>query len=172
MSTLRPLLSPDCFADKYVGPLLLAVLEHADPEVVLTSSHADDRFMDVLRDASMSSFPLFIAHILTIQLKSVEVSGGIFRIRPHKDFAPAKGRDRLLSLHFLSELVADDANSNNQTSSDLDHESGSEPRNAYEFMRRRRDVTGDPAMKRWNASIRLSNFAALDSTPLCVRLAY
>jgi len=36
-------------------------------------------------------------------------------------------------------------------------------------MRRRRDEIGDPAVKRWNASIRLSNFANIDNSSLCVR---
>jgi len=45
----------------------------------------------------------------------------------------------------------------------------SEPRNAYEFMRRRKDTHGDPSLKRWNASIRMSNFTATDTSPLSVR---
>lgn len=95
----------------------------------------------------------------------VEAKGGIFQIRPHKDFVPTKGRDRLLSLRLLSDLPlskeADLCNS-------YDITSGSEPRNAYDFMKRRRDAGSDPTMKRWNASIRLANFASVESSPLCV----
>lgn len=95
---------------------------------------------------------------------SVDASGGVFQIRPHKDFSPVKGRDRVLSLRLLSELppeITDD-----RTSSDPD--AGSEPRNAYDFMRHRRQAAGDPTIQTWNASIRLSNYTAVDSAPLCV----
>ncbi|KAJ3538338.1 hypothetical protein NM688_g6534 [Phlebia brevispora] len=46
--------------------------------------------------------------------------------------------------------------------------SDSEPRNAYDFMNRRREPNGDPTTQRWNASIRLANYAAIESAPLCV----
>ncbi|KAG6907882.1 hypothetical protein DXG01_007046 [Tephrocybe rancida] len=45
---------------------------------------------------------------------------------------------------------------------------GSNTGNAYDFMRKRRDVTGDPTLKKWNALIRLSNFTAVDTSPLCM----
>jgi len=35
-------------------------------------------------------------------------------------------------------------------------------------MRRRKDTHGDPSLKRWNASIRMSNFTT-DTSPLSVR---
>ena len=94
----------------------------------------------------------------------VDASGGTFQVRPHKDFSAARGRDRILSLRLLAELPADVLQ--DAPSSELD--SASEPRNAYEFMRRRPEVGGDPAMQRWNASIRLANHASLEATPLCV----
>lgn len=94
----------------------------------------------------------------------MEVSGGIFQIRPHREFVPAKGHDRLLSLRLLSDLPIEDINET--SSSDLS--SNSDPRNAYDFMKRRREVGADPSLKQWNASIRLSNFASVDSSPLCV----
>jgi DNA mismatch repair protein MSH5 len=97
----------------------------------------------------------------------VEASGGVFQIRSHRDFVPSKGRDRLLSLRLLSELPFEDMNN---ASSDLS--SNSEPRNAYEFMRRRQETGADPTLKRWNASIRLSNFASVESSPLCVSLSH
>ncbi|KIM89101.1 hypothetical protein PILCRDRAFT_211886 [Piloderma croceum F 1598] len=122
----------------------LSKMQQADPDVVLTSSKADDNFMDILRD-------------------HMEASGGVFQIRPHRDFVPSKGRDRLLSLRLLSELPFEDMNN---ASSDLS--SNSEPRNAYEFMRRQQETGADPTLKRWNASIRLSNFASVESSPLCM----
>ncbi|KAJ7819398.1 DNA mismatch repair protein MutS [Mycena olivaceomarginata] len=121
------------------------------PDVLLTSSRSEDEFMDVAR-----------AHM--------DASGGVFQIRPHKEFVASKGRERLLSLRLLSELPQD--NSDLPASSEI----GSTPsnsngttRNVYDFMRRRHAVTGgDPTTKRWNASIRLSNFTSVESSPLCV----
>ncbi|PIL22345.1 hypothetical protein GSI_15033 [Ganoderma sinense ZZ0214-1] len=125
--------------------LAKALLEQAGPDVVLTSSKADDNFIDVLRD-------------------HVDGSGGTFQVRPHKEFIPLKGRDRLLSLRLLSQLPA---RSNEQdTASELG--SVSEPRNAYDFMRRRRETGNDPTIQKWNASIRLANFAAIENSPLCL----
>ena len=95
----------------------------------------------------------------------MEWTENTFQIRPAKDFIVSKGRDRLLSLRILSELSIEDEYG---SSHDMSSES-SEPKNAYDFMKRRRNVTGDPTMKRWNASIRVGNFAAVDGAPLCVR---
>lgn len=97
---------------------------------------------------------------------SAEASGNTFQIRPHREFLASKGRNRLLSLRFLAELSED---------SDVISEVSSDPstrtdvRNAYDFMQRRNQVRGDPNAKRWNAAIRLANFASLESAPLCVR---
>ncbi|KAI0352675.1 hypothetical protein OH77DRAFT_1513212 [Trametes cingulata] len=125
-----------------------AFLEQACPDVVLTSSKADDNFMDVCRD----------------HVRLVDGSGGMFQVRPHKDFLPHKGRDRLLSLRLLSELpLVQDLDGDPSES-----ENTSEPRNAYDFMRRRREVGGDPILQKWNASVRLANFASVESSPLCL----
>ncbi|KAL0069824.1 hypothetical protein AAF712_003094 [Marasmius tenuissimus] len=122
------------------------VLEQVNPDVVLTSSRSDDGFIDIIRD-------------------HMDASNGLFQIRPHKDFSTSKGRDRLLSLRLLSDLPEDD--STTHTSSDVD--SGvSEPRNAYDFMRRRRENVQDPMTKRWNASIRLANSVSVESSPFCM----
>ncbi|KAJ6585066.1 DNA mismatch repair protein MutS [Mycena capillaripes] len=129
--------------------LTTMLLEQASPEVLLTSSRSDDEFMDVAR-----------AHM--------DASGGVFEIRPHKEFVPSKGRERLLSLRLLSELPQED--NDLPASSEIGStSSNSDTRNAYDFMRRRHATTGgDPTMKRWNASIRLSNFTSVDSSPLCI----
>jgi DNA mismatch repair protein MSH5 len=42
--------------------------------------------------------------------------------------------------------------------------------NAYDFMSRRREEAGDPTLKHWNASIRLSNFSCAENSPLCVSI--
>ncbi|THV00846.1 hypothetical protein K435DRAFT_750810 [Dendrothele bispora CBS 962.96] len=118
------------------------ILEQASPDVALTSSRSDDLFIDTVRDF-------------------MDSSGGILQIRPYKEFSATRGRDRLLSLQFLSDLSCQDA--------DIMHPSESSEtrsKNAYDFMKKR--VIGDPATKKWNASIRLSNFVAVESSPLCM----
>ncbi|KAJ7675742.1 DNA mismatch repair protein MutS [Mycena polygramma] len=129
--------------------LTTMLLEQASPDVLLTSSRSDDEFMDITR-----------AHM--------DASGGVFQIRPHKEFVASKGRERLLSLRLLSELPQDDGEL--PASSELGStSSNSEIRNAYDFMRRRQEAAGgDPTLKRWNASIRLSNFTSVDTSPLCI----
>lgn len=97
----------------------------------------------------------------------METAGGLFQIRPHKDFTPSKGKDRLLSLRLLSDIPLETLE--DSATSSLSVTSNSEgPRNAYDFMKRRQDMGADPTLKRWNASIRLANFASADSSPLCV----
>ena len=97
----------------------------------------------------------------------METAGGLFQIRPHKDFVPSKGKDRLLSLRLLSEIpleaLEDSAISSLSVTSNSDV-----PKNAYDFMKRRQDMGTDPTLKRRNASIRLANFASAESSPLCV----
>lgn len=97
----------------------------------------------------------------SINTYSVTASGGFFQIRPQKDFRPERGRNHALSLGLLSDLPED-------TIDRPDLDASAEPRNAYEFMQRRRSAEGNPALKRWNASVRMSNFAALDISPFAV----
>ncbi|KAL1744418.1 DNA mismatch repair protein MutS [Schizophyllum fasciatum] len=129
--------------------LTQTLLEQAHPDIILTSSRGDDEFIDKLRDHA-------------------EASGGHFQIRPHKEFNTAKGRDRLFSLPLLSELPMQ----YEQDAPSSDSGSGASGlRNAYDFMRNRRNADGnggDPTLKRWNASIRLANFASVDSSPLSI----
>ncbi|KAA1469886.1 hypothetical protein DENSPDRAFT_649174 [Dentipellis sp. KUC8613] len=120
------------------------LLEQVSPDVLLTSSKADDQFTDICRDFA----------------DTVDV---FFQIRPHKDFNPRKGLNRMLTLGFLSDLQDDDPGQEA-----VDSDSLSDARNAYEFMTRRKNDQGDPSLKRWNASVRMSNFASLDNAPLCI----
>ncbi|KAJ6508696.1 muts domain V-domain-containing protein [Mycena sanguinolenta] len=131
--------------------LTTMVLEQANPDVLLTSSRSDDEFMDVAR-----------AHM--------DASGGVFEIRKHKEFVPSKGHERLLSLRLLSEFPQDDGDlpASSDIGSSTPSNSDGVTRNAYDFMRRRHAATGGDPMKRWNASIRLSNFASVETSPLCV----
>lgn len=66
---------------------------------------------------------------------------------------------------MLSELMDCDVDE----TATSDKSSDSEPPNAYDFMKRRRQLNGDPTTQRWNASVRLANYASLESSPLCVR---
>lgn len=95
----------------------------------------------------------------------VDSASGTFQIRPFKEFMTSKGRDRLLSLSRLTDFSTEDTDL--PPSSDNDSNS-SRPANAYDFMRSRRGANGDPTTKRWNASIRLANFASVEESPLCV----
>lgn len=106
---------------------------------------------------------------LPTSIHTVDQTGGVFEIRPHKDFVPAKGRDRILSLKLLADLPVPPTAPASTSSHSSSEPSSDPPRNAYDFMRRRIDVTGDPAIKKWYASIRVGNFAAIEQSPLCVR---
>jgi DNA mismatch repair protein MSH5 len=90
---------------------------------------------------------------------------GQFQVRPWKEFTAARGLARLQSLPLLAGALASETNE--------DHESGSagEPRNAYDFMRRRGNQATHPALTHWIADVRLGNFT-LDSatTPFCVSI--
>ena len=93
---------------------------------------------------------------------AVASSGGFFQIRPQKDFRPERGRNNVLSLGLLSDLPE-------EIHDPPDSDTSAEPGNAYEFMRRRRKTEGgDPTLRRWNASVRMSNFATLDTSPFAV----
>jgi DNA mismatch repair protein MSH5 len=89
----------------------------------------------------------------------------LFVIRPQKDFSANKGRSKLISLRLLSELptgASDGASEPARLTSSPPAE------NAYDFMRRQRVESGDPFLARWNASIRMDNFASMNNSPLCV----
>lgn len=137
-------------------------MEQVSPDIVLTSSKADDKFTDVLSEHSMSNELYLYAYIHT---RGVDASEGTLQIRPHKDFTPSKGRHHILSLRLLAELPADYLGGLSRTDSDLGPETA---RDAYDFMRRRKEFNGDPDMQRWNAAVRLANFASVEEAPLCV----
>ncbi|KAF8158095.1 hypothetical protein B0H34DRAFT_749503 [Crassisporium funariophilum] len=122
------------------------LLEQVHPDIVLTSSKADEDFIDCVNE-------------------HMESGDATFQIRPFKEFVASKGRDRLLSLSRFTNFTAED--NELPASSDADSTS-SRPNNAYDFMRARREFTGDPTTKRWNASIRLANFASVETSPLCM----
>ncbi|KIL63255.1 hypothetical protein M378DRAFT_187097 [Amanita muscaria Koide BX008] len=120
------------------------VLEQSDASIVLTSSNSDEEFMDTLRECS-------------------EKAGAFFQIRPRREFVPGQGRNRLLSLRLFAALPPEQVKDSQDARSDSTH-----AKNAYDFMRSRQEVDGDPTQMRWNATIRLSNFASVDSSPLCM----
>ncbi|KAF8578057.1 hypothetical protein K439DRAFT_1654890 [Ramaria rubella] len=139
-------------ADSAHYDLTEMVMEQASPEVVITSSKSDDTFIEKVRDISSST-------------------NTAFQIRPNREFNPTKGYDRLLTLRFLASLPE----TSNTTSSDSDPDTAGsvsdEPRNAYDFMRKRHMEIGDPGIQRWNATIRLSNFFSVERSPCCISAA-
>ncbi|KAF4590716.1 MutS protein msh5 [Pleurotus pulmonarius] len=129
--------------------LIKMVLEQASADVILTSSRSDDGFIDCLQEHSTGT-------------------SSTFQIRPHKDFTPQKGRDRLLSLELLAQVPNGNHEPGSSDGSDSTMNSGLPSRNAYDFMKRRGAPVGDPTRRRWGASIRMSNFVSADSSPLCM----
>ncbi|KIY71247.1 hypothetical protein CYLTODRAFT_346399 [Cylindrobasidium torrendii FP15055 ss-10] len=125
------------------------VFEQSSPDLVLTTSKADDQFIETMREL-------------------VDGSGGVFQIRAYKDFNPGKGRDRLASLQLLADLPPETYESINSTGSSSPS-SGGHLRNASAYMSsRRQEAGGDPTLKRWTAAIRLSNYTSMDAAPLCL----
>jgi DNA mismatch repair protein MSH5 len=142
------------------------VLDQIKPDIVLTSSKADETFLDTLSDHSASDLQLMWSlYVSYLSNLLVDSASGIFQIRPFKEFMASKGRDKLLSLSRLTVFFTEDTDL--PPSSDNDSNS-SRPTNVYDFMRSRRGANGDPTTKRWNASIRLANFASVEESPLCV----
>ena len=90
---------------------------------------------------------------------------GILQIRPQKDYTVSKGREKLYSLRLLSELPDQDSAEDDASAVSSNVR---EPTNAYDYMRQRKGINDDPMLKRWNASIRMSNFANTDGAALCV----
>jgi DNA mismatch repair protein MSH5 len=145
-------------------PHVYIVLDQVKPDIVLTSSKADETFLDAVSDHSASDLQLMWLYASYLSNSPVDSASGTFQIRPFKEFMKSKGRDRLLSLSRLTDFSTD---TDLPPSSDNDSNS-SRPANAYDFMRSRREANGDPTTKRWNASIRLANFASVEESPLCV----
>ena len=97
-----------------------------------------------------------------------DANEGTFVIRPQKDFQASKGHSRLTGLRLLTEFrsnVSEETSEVSRHDSDNIEHSGSDP---YNFMRRRVIEGVDPATLNWNASVRMDNFATLNSSPLCV----
>lgn len=148
------------------------VLEQMSPDVVLTSSKSDENFIDTIRDYCKVFFPDF-SHNAYIHLfwGSVDTTNAIFQIRPYKEFNSTRGRDRLLYLNRLADLPMNETIALETVPGESTGGGGGGVScNAYDFMSRRREETGDPTMKHWNASIRLSNFSCAENSPFCVSI--
>jgi DNA mismatch repair protein MSH5 len=154
--------------------IAVAVLEHARPDVILTSWKADDTFIDALR-----GYGTPMLHICTLLASQSFVDDDIadandatISVRLAREFAASRGRDRLFSLELFSnvslpnvdsvDLQADDGASSLSDASGL--------RDAYSFMHHRRESTGvrDPSLVQWRSRIRLGSYATVDAAPLCV----
>ncbi|EJD50894.1 hypothetical protein AURDEDRAFT_135210 [Auricularia subglabra TFB-10046 SS5] len=122
------------------------LLEQTDPDYVIMSSKADEKFITVCRE--------FMS----------EKSRG-WQVRPHREFTVAKGKEKLYSLPLLSDIVA----SGGIPSSESGAASRSaQTRDAYDFMDTRAESAADPALTRWQASIRVANFIEAERSPLCM----
>lgn len=133
------------------------VLEQLSPTLVLTSSKADELFMDMIRDHSELSWYSFGTLISGTIVENIE---GQFQVRPWKEFTPTRGLVRLKELPLLSNPVSHE-------SDDREDTRASEPANAYEFMRQRQ--TSHPALTRWTAGVKLGNFTGdANKSPFCV----
>ena len=100
-------------------------------------------------------------HRRSLTLFAVEGNNNLFQIRPAKEFGTRRGQGPLQALPLLSKL--------NATHTEDELESISEPRNAYDFIRKKGKSGTDPTTAKWNALVRLSNFySAEERTPLCV----
>lgn len=86
-------------------------------------------------------------------------------MRPHREFVPEKGRDKMLSLAIFNQSSAVQDNASYYSASTSDR--GSRSSNAYNFMQRRRHEAGDPTTQRQQALIRMANYANSE-IPLCV----
>ena len=121
----------------------------------------------MLNDYGAVSLPAF--SFLT-ERQVVETSEAVFQLRPFKDFLPSKGRDKLMSLSYLTRMPDDQAEVDvrDRGSDASDSGATSRSRNAYNFMRSRGVADGDPTTIRWDAAVRLANFTNVDNAPLCV----
>ncbi|KAG8944499.1 MutS protein msh5 [Tulasnella sp. 424] len=113
------------------------IFEQLHPDIVLSSSRADEAF------------------IRQCQIYMDETASR-FQVRPHKEFSPNQGKEKLLSLRVISEIEDYESMEQNPLA------------NAYDFMRSRN--AKDPYIKKWAASIRTSNFATM-TAPLCMSAA-
>jgi DNA mismatch repair protein MSH5 len=141
------------------------VLEQANPDVILTSFKSEDTFIDVLREHGKRKYLKHLIRRDSSRIYAADSQDRLFIIRPQKDFSSEKGYSKLISLRLLSELPISGPNGNSRQSQSV---SESPTSNVYDFMKRQRNETSDPFLARWNASIRIDNFASLNNSPLCV----
>ncbi|KAF8332768.1 uncharacterized protein EI90DRAFT_2918244 [Cantharellus anzutake] len=111
-------------------------LEQAKPDIVIAPSRADERFLSACRDY-------------------MEEHGGTFQVRPHREFVPEKGRDKMLCLNLFSHASYDNSETSDSSTS----------RNAYDFMKKRA-VQIDPTVQQRLARVRSANYS-YDIAPLC-----
>jgi len=97
--------------------------------------------------------------------RTVEGIDGQFQVRPWKEFTVARGVARLETLPLLTSALP-------HGDEEEELENPEEPRNAYDFMQRRRPRAIHPTLIHWGAGVRLGNFTAdANKSPLCVSYA-
>lgn len=139
------------------------VLEQIRPDILITSSSADEKFMKICHDFSSCSTNSSGHAELIYLFATVDNDGGMFQIRPQREFHPERGLDRLLSIQFLSECNPPDENERESS-----HRNDPQSILCPDWER---NGAQDPAMDQKYASIRLGNFS--QSGPgLCVKAFY
>jgi DNA mismatch repair protein MSH5 len=109
---------------------------------------------NIVRTNSMLSERVLIEH-------TVEGIDGQFQVRPWKEFTVTRGIARLETLPLLASALPH--------SDEEELENPEEPRNAYDFMQRRRPQVAHPTLTHWGAGVRLGNFTVNgNKSPLCV----
>ena len=112
-----------------------------------------------------------------------ELNGGTFQIRPHKEFHPIRGRDRLFALRLFSELPEIPSYLTNPTNAGLEpalpqrglgigSDMSDNAAMAIGSQSELRNRWVDPSMRKWTTSVRINSFAAIEHAPLCVSLLY
>lgn len=143
----------------YVRP---QVLEQTKADVCLVSSRADEHlivFCQEFSEPCALSYPE-LADIWRL-FHLVELAGGQCQVRPHREFIPQKGHNKLQQLRILSQLPQGEAEPPNSSTIPA-------PRNVDDFIDSRRNLENDPTAQKLYAAIRLLNFGG-DEAPLCVR---
>lgn len=107
----------------------------------------------------------------------MDASGGVFQVRPHKEFNPARGRDRIFSLQLFSEMPSFDFTTpaeNDEPRNGGSSSSSGPPRNAARSAQDGAGSVGgnrwiDPSVRTWSSHVRINNYTAIETSPLCVR---
>ncbi|EJU03123.1 hypothetical protein DACRYDRAFT_50578, partial [Dacryopinax primogenitus] len=123
--------------------LAISLFEQTAPHTVITSSKSDEKFQTIVEEHCKSN------HIT-------------YNLRISREFAPARGAERLLSLSIFADSSTEYAPSTTTSST-------SGLKDAYDFMRSRVGKGRDPERNSWEGKLRLGNWGKSDGTAyLCM----